>query len=83
MMHTGQFDYTVNDKRFIFNNTVHPTTPTPPKAFPDFFSLPQLRTNLFQNFNMVTDISEASLLGFGNTNKINSGEPIFEADNLI
>ena len=82
--YTGQFDYTVNDKRFIFNNTSPSYNPNPPKAFPDFFSLPPIADQpIPENFNIVTDISaRASLLGFGNTNKINSGEPIFEiADN--
>ncbi|MDA8989476.1 hypothetical protein N9H22_03320 [Opitutales bacterium] len=76
----GQFQYTVNDKNFSFNNWNNEYSPNSPKAFPDFFMLPSTADQPIPgNFNQLDDVSaRASLLGFENSNKIIQKEPIFD-----
>jgi len=80
----GQFQYAVNDKNFTFNNRNDNYSPNPPKAFPDFFTLPSTADQPIPgNFNQLDDVSaRASLLGFENSNKIIPTEPIFDLSDI-
>ena len=80
-----QFSYEVNGKTFVFNTFNSQYKPQKPKSYPDVFELPETADQEIPGtFNTTENvISRSVLLGLTQTNKINSGIPIFPASSNL